>query len=219
MQKSGMKKCSLLLLTVVVLVAFQFSPATETWGKSFTTQAALDISGKWTSNIGLVYEFTQNGDQFTWFVELNNQEGEGTLNGRSLSASWSEEGGRGSANGKITDVDEDGRAVRIEWDNEVVFERIGATSAPSEPALPDVSGTWNSSIGWVYEFTQNGDQFTWFVALNNQEGEGTMSDRNLSASWSDEDGTGSAEGKITAVDADGRAERIEWNNGVIFFRQ
>jgi hypothetical protein len=88
-------------------------------------QETLDISGKWNSNIELVYEFTQNGYQFTWFVALNNQKGAGTLSGHNLSASWSDAGGSGSAEGRITAVDANGRAVRIEWDNGVVFERAG----------------------------------------------------------------------------------------------
>jgi hypothetical protein len=125
MQKNGIMKGLLFLLTAVALVAFLFISAAETWGKSLATQETLDISGKWNSNIELVYEFTQNGYQFTWFVALNNQKGAGTLSGHSLSASWSDAGGSGSAEGRITAVDANGRAVRIEWDNGVVFERAG----------------------------------------------------------------------------------------------
>ena len=134
MQKNGIKKGLLFLLTVVALVAFQFISATETWGKSLATQETPDISGKWNSNIELVYEFTQNGDQFTWFVALNDQKGGGTLSGHNLSASWSDAGGSGSAEGRITSVDANGRAGRIEWDNGVVFERAGAVSISSKPA-------------------------------------------------------------------------------------
>jgi type VI secretion system secreted protein Hcp len=125
MQKNGIMKGLLFLLTAVALVAFLFISATETWGKSLATQETLDISGKWNSNIELVYEFTQNGSQFTWFVALNNQKGAGTLSGHNLSASWSDAGGSGSAEGRITAVDANGRAGRIEWDNGVVFERAG----------------------------------------------------------------------------------------------
>jgi type VI secretion system secreted protein Hcp len=134
MQKNGIMKSLLFLLTVVALVAFLFISAAETWGKSLAAQETLDISGKWNSNIGLVYEFTQNGDQFTWFVALNDQKGGGTLNGHNLSASWSDAGGSGSAEGRITAADANGRAGRIEWDNGVVFEREGAVSISSKPA-------------------------------------------------------------------------------------
>jgi len=134
MQKNGIKKGLLFLLTVVALVAFQFISATEMWGKSLATQETPDISGKWNSNIELVYEFTQNGDQFTWFVALNDQKGGGTLSGHNLSASWSDAGGSGQAEGRITSVDANGRAGRIEWDNGVVFERAGAVSISSKPA-------------------------------------------------------------------------------------
>jgi type VI secretion system secreted protein Hcp len=134
MHKNGIMKGLLFLLTVVALVAFLFISATETWGKSLAMQETLDISGKWNSNIELVYEFTQNGYQFTWFVALNNQKGAGTLSGHNLSASWSDAGGSGSAEGRITAADANGRAGRIEWDNGVVFEREGAVSISSKPA-------------------------------------------------------------------------------------
>jgi type VI protein secretion system component Hcp len=160
MQKNEIKKGLLFLLTVVALVAFLFISATETWGKSLATQEPLDISGKWNSNIGLVYEFTQNGYKFTWLVALNNQKGAGTLSGHNLSASWSDAGGSGSAEGRITAFDANARPVRIEWDNGVVFERAGqeqkgqrrSTLQPTQPVAPvqpqgveaQSSGSWNA---------------------------------------------------------------------------
>ena len=134
MQKNGIMKGLLFLLTVVALVAFYSFQLRRRGERRLATQETLDISGKWNSNIGLVYEFTQNGVQFTWFVALNNQKGGGTLSGHNLSASWSDAGGSGSAEGRITAVDENGRAVRIEWDNGVVFERAGAVSILLKPA-------------------------------------------------------------------------------------
>ena len=67
-------------------------------------------------------------------MSLNDQKGGGTLSGHNLSASWSDAGGSGSAEGRITSVDANGRAGRIEWDNGVVFERAGAVSISSKPA-------------------------------------------------------------------------------------
>ena len=81
-----------------------------------------DISGVWKSNIGLVYEIVQDNDKFTWIVTIQNQLGEGLITGDSISATWSDRKGRGSAKGKII-KNREGKAIRIEWSNGVVFTR------------------------------------------------------------------------------------------------
>lgn len=197
-----------------------------------------DISGKWSSNIGIDYEITQSGSQFTWFASKINQKGTGTLTESGISASWTDPGGSGSAKGNITEVDSSGVATRIEWDNGVVFFRK-AGSAPSPtapspqtvqtdptakvappgsigPAPPtgviDISGKWTSTTGQVYEITQSGEQFTWYVAAMNEKGSGTLKGQNITASWTGNMGSGSAQGGV-GIDANGNANRIEWENG------
>jgi len=92
----------------------------------------------------------------------------------------------------------------------------GQTAAASTPT-PDISGTWKSSIGLVYEITQAGCTFTWYVASLNQKAEGTIDGSSVKASWRGLLRRDSATGKII-LDASGRAVRIEWSNNVIFFR-
>jgi hypothetical protein len=88
------------------------------------TAVPLDISGTWRSNIGLTYELRQSGGRFTWTVDSSDETAEGTLDGQALSVSWtSPGGGTNTATGKITATDAKGRAIRIEWDNGVVFLR------------------------------------------------------------------------------------------------
>ncbi len=82
----------------------------------------IGIAGTWKSNVGLVYEITQNKEKFTWKVIGMNQVGEGTITGDAVSVTWIDPKGRGGAKGKII-LDRDGKAVRIEWSNGVVFRR------------------------------------------------------------------------------------------------
>jgi hypothetical protein len=90
-------------------------------------------------------------------------------------------------------------------------------AAGARTRTPDISGTWQSSIGLVYEITQTGDAFTWRVASINQRAEGTIEGNAVKASWRGLLRRDSATGKVI-LDASGRAVRIEWSNGVVFRR-
>jgi hypothetical protein len=86
-------------------------------------------------------------------------------------------------------------------------------------AALSLEGRWNSSIGFQYDITQSGKSFTWNVITPvREQGRGTISGNGVSASWSGDNGSGNAEGRITESDSQGRAKRIEWSNGVVFFR-
>ena len=83
----------------------------------------------------------------------------------------------------------------------------------------NIAGTWNSSIAFKYEITQTGNAFSWNVITpKNEQGRGTIQGASLTASWSGNNGSGTATGKVAKTGPDGRALRIEWSNGVIFFR-
>jgi hypothetical protein len=83
--------------------------------------------------------------------------------------------------------------------------------------LADISGPWDSSIGFKYEVTQNGSSYTWLVKSNGQKAEGSLTGNTVSATWSEGGRHHSAVGRII-VDENGFATRIEWNNGVVFMR-
>jgi len=88
-----------------------------------------------------------------------------------------------------------------------------------EETFLSIEGIWNSSIGFQYSITQRGNTFTWNVITPiREEGKGTISDMGIQASWSGANGSGSASGRISGMDSSNRAKRIEWNNGVVFFR-
>jgi len=90
----------------------------------------------------------------------------------------------------------------------------GVTPAP----IPNVSGQWKSNIGVVYDMTQNGDNFEWTVKTKNETGKGFIKGSNISASWKSPFGSGASNGKITTVDSAGKATKIQWYNGVRFYR-
>lgn len=95
--------------------------------------------------------------------------------------------------------------------------QAAAAGAQPRTPTPDIGGTWQSSIGLVYEITQTGASFTWHVASVNQRAEGTIDGNSVKASWRGLLRRDSATGKVI-LDAAGRAVRIEWSNGVIFRR-
>lgn len=83
----------------------------------------VDISGHWRSSIGLTYEITQQGEAFTWLASQGGEKATGTLRGDSMEARWVGALGPMTAAGRVTSVDQSGRALRIEWSNGVVFVR------------------------------------------------------------------------------------------------
>lgn len=112
-------------------------------------------------------------------------------------------------------------------------EPAKVTTAPSAPpaastpqpevspavAVPDLAGQWKSNIGSVYHITQHGKKFEWTVKSLAETGKGTIDGTRISAFWKGpKGGSGSAKGTISGVDPTGTATKIQWNNGVLFFR-
>jgi hypothetical protein len=83
---------------------------------------------------------------------------------------------------------------------------------------PFISGTWQSNIGLVYEIKCSGNTFTWKVASTGETAQGEVEGEILFASWRSRKGEQSARGTIVKVDAQGKALRIKWSNGVVFSR-
>jgi hypothetical protein len=94
-----------------------------------------------------------------------------------------------------------------------------AVRAPAAPdPIPGVSGKWNSSIGFIYNITQERDQFAWTVTNRDERGQGVVKGSDVTASWKGQQGSGSSQGKITAMDPNSKATKIDWDNGVRFYR-
>ena len=92
-------------------------------------------------------------------------------------------------------------------------------SVPGRAGEVNINGTWNCNIGAIYEITQDGLTFRWYT--NNfgwdENATGTITGSTVKASWSGKNGYGSATGTIKSG-PDGKTNRIEWTNGVVFFR-
>lgn len=122
-------------IAVLLIAAAVFCTLTGGHPVAASVQQAVSIDGQWRSNINLVYNIKQNGNQFTWTVVGLNQNGQGSVNGLSIQATWTAGRGTGSAVGKIV-VDAHGRAYRIEWSNGVVCTRqLPPIEAAGQPAV------------------------------------------------------------------------------------
>lgn len=182
-----------------------------------STASASDLTGRWNSSIGLVYDITQVGQTMSWKVTTTPQTATGTVQGNTVNASWTGPGNTGSASGKII-RDQQGRAIRIEWSNGVVFTRkLPAAPSTAGSAAFDLTGTWGSTIGHTYQIAQQGSSFTWDVAKIGQKATGQIQGNSVNASWQGPRGTGSAKGTVE-LDGQGRAVKIKWSNGVVFSR-
>lgn len=93
-----------------------------------------------------------------------------------------------------------------------------SSTVATAPKIPNVSGQWKSSNGLVYDIKQTGDRFEWTVKDKNEKADGVIKGNNISATWQRDLKSGSIEGKITAIDSTGKATRIDWNNGMRFYR-
>lgn len=80
-----------------------------------------NLTGEWTSNLGMRYRISQNGDSFSWTVDGLPQTGQGTISGTRLSATWRGAVLRGSGMGTIR-LGVNG-PERIEFDNGLVLAR------------------------------------------------------------------------------------------------
>lgn len=183
-----------------------------------------DVRVTWHSNIGLIFDFTQDphhGDTFTWTVRQRPMPGRGAIAGYGLTVSWTDVGKQYNAIGVI-EVDTDGRATEITLSNGVILTR-----PPDEPPIrdisphrPDVGGVWHSNIGLVFEFiqdSQNAGMFTWSVRQRPMPGRGTVAGFGLTVSWTDFAHQSHAIGVIE-VNTEGWATKIALGNGVILTR-
>ena len=84
--------------------------------------------------------------------------------------------------------------------------------------LADISGRWNSNIGFVYDIQQSGDSFEWqVISPISEQGLGTINGNEAYAEWNGDNGSGS--GSATIEYSGERAVKISWNNGVVFTRE
>jgi len=193
-----------------------------------------DISGIWKSNIGHIYIIEVSGSRFTWNAETMKQKASGTIDGRRLTASWQVGRRSQSATGKIVEVNEQGRALRIEWSNKVVFFRDGDrelgeyTEQPPSAGedlnlraggLPDISGDWFSNRGHRLSVYQNGPEFRIIYKASGAASLGRFEGDPPNLMLITDFEGGRIEGRVIEVDPNGRAHLIEWSNGMVMGRE
>lgn len=83
--------------------------------------------------------------------------------------------------------------------------------------VPNITGTWQSTFNLVYEISQSGNQFTWYVAVFHETGTGTIDGTHVEVSWQGDNGSGHDSGTII-LDSAGAPIRIEWGHGNVFYR-
>lgn len=206
-------------------------------------QRPPDISGVWRSSIGQVYLIEVQGNRFTWHVEAIGQTATGTIDGNRLTAAWEAGRRRQSATGRIVDVDRNGRALRIEWSNKVVFFR-GEEGGSREEAerrpppvreqredeppregqearpggFPDISGEWFSNRGHELSVHQTGPEFR-LVFRSGTASLGRFEGRPSGFVLTTVFEGRSIEGRIAEAGPRGRVHLIEWSNGMLFGRE
>ena len=198
----------------------------------------IDLSGTWNSNIGLVYQISQNGNKFSYLDPMMHKPVNGTIDGKTVAVSWMEGNNQKELIGTITSMESDTRAKTISWANGVIFNSSTKSStvtvAPSKPSqidmatgyvasnvlkqYSDLSGTWNSNIGLVYEISQNGNKISYQDPMMHKPVNGTVDGKTVTVSWMEGNAVKSIKGTITSVSNDGKAKRIEWQNNVIYHR-
>lgn len=111
---------------------------------------------------------------------------------------------------------QDGRTINVPVNGKDI--RIIEFTEDAEAGL-SIEGIWDSSIGFQYQITQSRNTFAWEVLKPIREhGQGTISGNRINATWRGDNGSGSASGRIIVVAPQNRSNRIEWSNGVIFYR-
>jgi len=96
-----------------------------------------------------------------------------------------------------------------------------ADNNTAESTPGGIAGKWSASIGYKYEITQTGSTFSWRVtndAVYNETANGKFLEGNrITATWTNKNGTDTKQ--ATVIVENGRAIRINWDNGVTFRRE
>ncbi len=200
-----------------------------------------DVSGDWFSNRGHRLSIDQTRGEFRIVYKGSGAVAPGGFEGEPPHFVLVTDFEGRPVEGHMVEVDPRGRVHLIEWSNGMLFgrepfgeelvprgeERRGGEAREErpreglpgrEPGVPDISGTWDSSVNRTYEIVQRGRQFNWTVRGTNEKASGVVEGDRIAVEWAGEFGTGRVEGHIVGMDETGRVLEIEWSNGVFFAR-
>ena len=201
-----------------------------------------NLSGTWNSNIGLVYKINQDGNKVSYQDPMMHIPVSGIVDGKIVTVSWKEGNKLKELRGTITAIQGENIAKTIKWANGVIFNKVEisptVTATPSQPqkaeiakgymTVPavkaqgaqqiDLSGTWNSNIGLVYQISQSGNTLSYQDPMMNKQVNGTLAGKTVTVSWMEGNAMKSIKGTITSLEGETIAKSITWANGVIFNR-
>lgn len=87
-----------------------------------------------------------------------------------------------------------------------------------QDSIADISGHWRNNAGQSYDISQQGPSIGYDDPILHQKVTGSVNGRTVTVSWQEGTATRSVKGTVTSLDSDGKARRIEWENGIIFER-
>lgn len=98
-----------------------------------------------------------------------------------------------------------------------LLEGAAPTPVATPGETPSIEGVWNSHFGLLYQVTQHGTAFAWYIASIHEWGTGTIDGVHLTVSWQGDNGSGSDTGRLV-LDSSGLVTAIEMANGNRLYR-
>jgi non-specific serine/threonine protein kinase len=184
--------------------------------------AGARVAGHWFSNSGFEYDIVQTDKVLKWISTpgwtgtggATHSDGGGQVLGRYAATHWTgPEWAAGNAVCIFLSV-VDGEATGIYCSN-------GIKLFKAQPARPgfDLSGHWDTNIGFEYDFVHSGNSFTWKVTRGavQETGRGTLQGARLNAEWTGSNGTN--RGRAVVIQSPTGDLDLYWSNGVIFHKK
>jgi len=211
---------------------------------ALSREQAPRISGVWESSLEHRYEIKRKNNNFSWRIIDGDQVAEGKIEGNHLQAVWHTQGRMHRAAGSIVEIDEQGRALLIEWSNNVVFHRAfgvtdnqpgsettgrkGVQGRTEERAQiennsggrirpVDISGKWFSNQGDRYKAQQTNSSVTLLKKEDSLVLRGIIDGDILHLE--SEPNRQNFTGHILEIDHAGKVQLLELSNGLLLSRR
>jgi len=200
-------------------------------GATAANAQGIDLTGLWQddSGAGGIYRLRQVGNSIVWMIDGTSKQSYvnlavGQISGNTVSAKWVDLPGSPTLGGGdiLLRIESNNRLVKISssaYYGAQAWTRLGATGVVSPPGGAasdgDIAGTWEYS-GNTYEITRTATGFAWYLERLNERATITVNGSDVSASWTGNSGSGSANGTIEL--AAGKPGFIRWSNGAVFKR-
>jgi len=112
------------------------------------------------------------------------------------------------------------RIETLESKIDYLIQQVGGVAgdgAIPDGEVPSIEGVWNSHFGLLYQITQHGAAFAWYIESVHEWGTGTIGGTRLTVSWHGDNGSGSGTG-VLVLGPSGEVIAIEMDNGNRIYR-